>query len=197
MAGIRTCRDQHFAALRILVIPSNHDPDLAQGDIAAENVEVIAEPQLLALDRQRPGALRIPYKSQETMGEHISPLSGSLEDGRWVMIGHGDWDEGVRAPNPYEPGVYMPLTRKDLAAYKPGKVLLGHTHLSLDLELVHCPGSPYPADITRTGPRRSLLLETENYSASRRADARPSVSVRANHPPNAIRAAPAGPAVAV
>jgi len=144
MAGIRTRRDQRFAALRILVIPSNHDPDLSQGDIAAKSVEVITEPQLLALDRPRPGALRIPYKSQETMGEHISPLSGSLEDGRWVMIGRGDWDEGVRAPNPYEPGVYMPLTRKDLAAYKPGKVLLGHAHLSLDLELGSLPRVPLP-----------------------------------------------------
>ena len=116
------------------------------------------------------------------MGDYISPLSGSLEDGRWGPIGHGDWDEGVSAPNPYESGAYMPLTRKDLAAYKPGKVLLGHAHLSLNLELVHYPGSPYPTDITRSAPRRSLLLETETYSASRRADARPSVSVRSQSP---------------
>lgn len=89
------------------------------------------------------------------MGDCVSPLSGSLEDGRWGPIGHGDSDEGVSAPNPYETGAYMPLTRKDLAAYKPGKVLVGHAYLSLNLELVHYPGSPTPRtspDQDRGGP---------------------------------------------
>ena len=162
------CRDRRFAALPILVIPGNHDADLSQGEIALKNVQVITEPQLLALDRQGPGVLLIPYKSQETMGERIAPFRESLEDGRWILIGHGDWSEGVRVPNPYEPGVYMPLTRKDLAAYKPGKVLLGHVHLPVDLEPVHYPGSPYPMDITETGPRRFLLLDTETMQVEPR-----------------------------
>lgn len=75
-------------------------------------------------------------------------MLGCMEDKRWILVEHGDWSEGVRAPNPSEPGVYMPLTKKDLPAYKPGKVLLGNVHLSLDLELVHYPGSPTP----RTSP---------------------------------------------
>lgn len=157
------CRDQRFANLRILVIPGNHDPDLSQGAIAAKNVEVITEPQLLSLQGQGPEVLLIPYEPQKTMGEQISPFKDRLTEKRWVLIGHGDWTEGVRAPNPYEPGVYMPLTRRDIEAYQPGKVLLGHVHLPLDREPVYYPGSPHPMDITETGPRRFLLLDTDTF----------------------------------
>ncbi len=42
----------------------------------------------------------------------------------------------------------LPLTGKDLPAYKPGKVFLGRVHLPLNRELVYYPGSPTP----RTSP---------------------------------------------
>lgn len=162
------CGDPRFSALQILVIPGNHDANLSQRDIAAKNVAVITEPKLLELDHDRAALLLIPYKPQETMGEQISPLRETLKDRRWVLIGHGDWSEGVRAPNPYEPGVYMPLTRMDIDVYKPEKVLLGHVHLPLDLGAVHYPGSPYPLDVTEAGPRRLLLLDTETLQVEPR-----------------------------
>jgi hypothetical protein len=50
--------------------------------------------------------------------------------------------EGIGAPKLYEADVYMPLTGKDLPAYKPGKVLFGCVHMPINRELVHYPGSP-------------------------------------------------------
>jgi DNA repair exonuclease SbcCD nuclease subunit len=55
----------------------------------------------------------------------------------------------------------MPLTRSDLALYKPGLVFLGHIHLPFDGEKVHYPGSPCPLNVTETGLRRFLLLDLD------------------------------------
>jgi len=55
----------------------------------------------------------------------------------------------------------MPLTGKDLLAYKPGKVLLGRVHLPLDRELVHYPGSPAPRPSPIQDRRNPFCLEPE------------------------------------
>jgi hypothetical protein len=95
------------------------------------------------------------------MGDALAPFDGKLTPGGWVLIAHGEWVEGMREPNPLEPGVYMPLTRTDVELTQPARVILGHVHKSYDKENVHYPGSPCGFDITETGRRRFLLLDTE------------------------------------
>jgi hypothetical protein len=90
------------------------------------------------------------------------------------VVGAGSWSgmatgEGIGAPKLYEADVYMPLTGKDLPAYKPGKVLFGCVHTPINRELVHYPGSPTP----RTSPSRDrvgpfcMQPETTRHLAAR------------------------------
>ena len=94
------------------------------------------------------------------MGEGIVPFADALQDQRWILISHGDWTGGLKTPNPYEAGVYMPLTRPDLKRYQPERAFLGHIHLPQDDGVVFYPGSPCPLNITETGSRRFLILDT-------------------------------------
>jgi hypothetical protein len=80
------------------------------------------------------------------------------------LISHGDWESGLRAPDPNEPGVYMPLTRADLEAYDPTVALLGHIHTPYDGPAIYYPGSPCPLDINETGLRRFLIFDTADLS---------------------------------
>jgi len=130
----------------------------------AENVKVIAEPEIISLGSPEIKFLFMPYAKDQTMGDNIALFKSDLEPGRWVLIGHGNYTGGIREIDPYEPGTYMPLTRKDIELYKPGKALLGHIHKSVAQEIVHYVGSPCGLKINETGHRRFIVLDTDSLS---------------------------------
>jgi DNA repair exonuclease SbcCD nuclease subunit len=144
--------------LTTAIIPGNHDENLNQENIAADGLIIHDKPQLLPLNKTWK-ILFVPYQKGQTMGSVIASFAAELTGQRWILIGHGDWSPGVRTPDAYEPGVYMPLTRSDLSLYKPELVFLGHIHLPFDGEKVRYPGSPCPLNVTETGLRRFLLLD--------------------------------------
>lgn len=146
--------------LQTVVIPGNHDPDLRSQALAAEGLAVVDDVHPLPVGSEMP-LLLVPYVKGKTMGEAVAPFEDQLPEDRWVLAGHGDWAAGLRIPNPYEPGVYMPLTRQDLQAYQPAQVFLGHIHRPFDDGQVHYPGSPCPLDINETGLRRLLVFDTD------------------------------------
>ncbi|HET6445120.1 MAG TPA: metallophosphoesterase [candidate division Zixibacteria bacterium] len=154
----RLCRRQENQEIKIYVIPGNHDPTISSRSITADNLEIIDTPSLLDFDTLQ--FLFIPYLPGKTMGEEIARFSDRLPAQEWVLIGHGDWAGGMRTHNPAEPGVYMPLTRKDIEIYKPARVFLGHIHAPMDEAPVHYVGSPCGLDINETGRRRCLLYDT-------------------------------------
>jgi exonuclease SbcD len=155
------CRDPRFRSIHFHIIPGNHDSRLMPRSFASENISVYADPDLRRLDQVSLPFLFLPYRKNQTMGDALAPFDGKLAAGGWVLIAHGEWVEGMREPNPLEPGVYMPLTRTDVETTQPARVILGHVHKSYDREIVHYPGSPCGFDITETGRRRFLLLDTE------------------------------------
>jgi len=91
----------------------------------------------------------------------LTPFTEQLPPNEWVLIGHGDWAGGLRTPNAAEPGVYMPLSRRDLEKVQPARVFLGHIHAARDVPPVHYVGSPCGLDITETGRRRYLVYDTD------------------------------------
>lgn len=153
------CQSRAQAGIEVMLVPGNHDQGLRKGAIAAENVRLVTEAQFVKLADAAPAFLLIPFTSGMTMGEAIQPFAEELPAGDWVLVGHGDWSGGLRQPNPYEPGVYMPLTRRDIGAYEPREIFLGHIHRPTDHERLHYPGSPCGLDITETGPRRFLIYD--------------------------------------
>ena len=155
----------HPAGLPVTVIPGNHDPGLKAGALAVEGLEGVSEPTL------RPAGddfnlLLVPYRAGTAMGEHLPPFAGQLKPRRWALVSHGDWSGGLRGADPAEPGVYMQLTRGDLAAHQPAVALLGHIHAPYDGSPVHYPGSPSPLDINETGLRRFLLFDTQTLAVT-------------------------------
>ena len=158
------CLKPKFKGIKFHIITGNHDARLNNNLIAAENVTVYTEPALKTFGPTALPFLFLPYKKDKTMGEEIAAFAPQLQPNEWVLIGHGDWVEGMYESNPLEPGVYMPLTRTDIESYKPARVVLGHIHKAMDLENVHLPGSPCPLDITETGRRRFLVIDTESGS---------------------------------
>lgn len=142
------------------IIPGNHDPGLTDAALAVDDLFVYAKPHL---HRELPDhpILFIPYREHATMGEEIAPFKEHLPPHRWTLIGHGDWSGSKKYPDPYEPGVYMPLTRSDLEIYQPQYVFLGHIHRPYSDKRVYYPGSPCPLNITETGTRRMLVYDTQ------------------------------------
>jgi DNA repair exonuclease SbcCD nuclease subunit len=155
----QVCRDAENQAVSIAVIPGNHDPAIDNQKVVANNLRIFSKPRIHRLDGRT--FLFLPYRAGKTMGEEIEPLRDQLPVGEWVLVAHGDWAGGLRTPNPAEPGVYMPLTRRDIEVYQPARVFLGHIHIPMDAPPVHYVGSPCGLDITETGRRRCLLYDTE------------------------------------
>jgi DNA repair exonuclease SbcCD nuclease subunit len=158
----RFCKNPKYKNIKFYIIPGNHDSQLNSKLIASENVKILSEPEVIKFDLLSLPFLFMPYKKNKTMGEEIAPFANNLSSNEWVLIGHGDWVVGMREINPREPGVYMPLTRTDIETYKPVQVVLGHIHKQVDLSIIHYPGSPCPLDISETGRRRFLIIDTEN-----------------------------------
>lgn len=151
-----------YQSLQFIVFPGNHDESLSQSMFSAANIRIVQESGVERFDLMSLPVLFIPYKKNQTMGEVIAEHTADLPENKWILIGHGDWIEGMREINPFEPGVYMPLSRVDVDMYRPIKAILGHIHKPLDYTAVHYPGSPCPLDINETGKRRYLILDTEN-----------------------------------
>jgi len=154
------CKKREHRDLRLCIIPGNHDPDISGSSVLAENVKIFTKPEIVELDAEGPSILMIPYQKGKTMGEAIEHFSADLRERRWVLVGHGDWSEGLKAANPYEPGVYMPLTSRDIDRYNPVQVFLGHIHVPYDGGRVHYMGSPCGLNVTETGQRRFLIYNT-------------------------------------
>lgn len=162
------CRDARYRSIQFHLIPGNHDLHLSPQFFSAENIIVHSQPELFSLTKKDFPILCLPYMREKTMGEEIVRFRDQLPDFQWILFGHGDWVEGLREPHPMEPGVYMPLTRTDIEAWKPACVILGHIHKPMDRDVVHYPGSPCGLDITETGLRRFLLLDPTTGQVSPR-----------------------------
>lgn len=161
------CKQNRYNNIKIYIIPGNHDLTISSQQFIANNIEILNRPQLLQFDSDSIDLLFIPYMIDKSMGEVIANYRHKLAN-RWILIGHGDYLGGRRDPNPYEPGIYMPLTRNDLDFYKPNKVILGHIHKKMDLGKIHYVGSPCGLDITETGRRRFIILDTQNLNVTSR-----------------------------
>jgi len=145
--------------LTTVIIPGNHDQRLNHGALLGENLLVYSEPTLQPLHDSRK-ILFLPYQDNKTMGELIAPFADELQEERWILVSHGDWTAGRNTIDPYEKGLYLPLTRTDLESYTPELVFLGHIHLAQQDQNLYYPGSPCPLDISETGTRRFLILDT-------------------------------------
>jgi len=160
------CRRDENQEISIIAIPGNHDPSIDDRKIVADNLEIITTPTLQKLGDLL--FLFLPYEAGTTMGEKIAPLSDQLPANQWVLVGHGDLVEGLRIPNPAESGVYMPLGRRDIEAYKPVTVILGHIHAATESPPVFYVGSPCGLDISETGRRKYAIYDTDAKQVERR-----------------------------
>ncbi len=156
------CKAPRYRHIRFHVLPGNHDALVDGSMFSAENVSVYSEPAVYQFDLMSLPFLFLPFKPGKTMGELVAPFNAELDPLKWMLMGHGDWIEGMREVNPLEPGTYMPLTRTDLDSFRPVSVILGHIHKPMDKSLLHYTGSPCPLDINETGRRRFLIVDTDN-----------------------------------
>lgn len=146
--------------LTTIIIPGNHDHMLQKEALAGEGLFVYSEPTLRPLNDSRQ-LLFLPYRDHQSMGEGIAPFADSLISQRWILVSHGDWSSSVNTIDPYERGIYMPLTHPDLKLYQPELVFLGHIHRPQNNGIVYYPGSPCPVDITEIGTREFIILDTQ------------------------------------
>jgi len=156
------CRE--FPDLHLYIIPGNHDPGLQGRHIVSSNATIYSKPSSVELG-SRP-FLFLPYTDGKTMGEVIADMGWKPSTEPWALVGHGDFLGGTREPNPLEPGVYMPLLRADLQRFQPRVVLLGHIHDPPSHPTVHYPGSPCSLNISETGRRSFLVVDTEGWDVS-------------------------------
>lgn len=148
------------------LLPGNHDEKLGAVGIVTDNAVVYGKPSLVELDRESAPILFIPYRSGTDMGSAIAGVSENLQPGRWILVSHGDYREGMTEPNPLEPNVYMPLTRSDVDRFEPAMAVLGHIHKPFDGGRVCYVGSPCGLNISETGVRRFVVLDTAALTRS-------------------------------
>lgn len=132
--------------------------------IVSKNVEIYSTPTIKMFDESEMQFFFVPYQKGAVMGEIIALYEDQLKNNMWILIGHGDWETGMKISNPLEPGIYMPLSHRDINTFKPAQVFLGHVHKPIDDELICYPGSPCGLDITETGKRRFLIFNTDDRS---------------------------------
>jgi predicted phosphodiesterase len=146
-------RRAEYRALQVVILPGNHDAGLAQASFSVANMLVMDRPRLMVLEEGGLPFFFLPYKASESAGAQLVPFRADLPPDGWFLVSHGDYTGGPSAPNPREPGVYMPLTRADINAFLPVRAFLGHTHLPFQSERVISPGSPAAVDPSETGKR--------------------------------------------
>lgn len=153
-----------FPRLNIWILPGNHDSGISSRSLVGKNLRIFEKVEIIKDDIS---FLMVPYQPGTTMGELIARQMEFLSPKQWALFGHGDWLEGIRTPNPLEPGTYMSLTRADLDRYQPIKVFLGHIHGKSDSPIYY-PGSPCGIDITETGKRSFLIFDSNTGNVERR-----------------------------
>lgn len=153
-----------FPQLKIWILPGNHDSGISSRSLVGKNLRIFEKVGIIKDDIS---FLMVPYQPGTTMGEVIARQMEFLSPKQWALFGHGDWLEGIRTPNPLEPGTYMSLTRADLDRYQPIKVFLGHIHAKSDSPIYY-PGSPCGIDITETGKRSFLIFDSNTGNVERR-----------------------------
>uniref|UniRef100_A0A7C4YHE8 Calcineurin-like phosphoesterase domain-containing protein n=1 Tax=candidate division WOR-3 bacterium TaxID=2052148 RepID=A0A7C4YHE8_UNCW3 len=150
-----------FKDISFYVIPGNHDSKIKQRFFSEENVFIIDEVSMRIFDNTK--FLFVPYIPDKTMDEVLTIFFNKNEiPERWCLIGHCDYITKKTELNPYEEGVYMPLTWNVLNRFNPSKVFLGHLHKLSEFGKVVYTGSPVSIDITEEGIRRFLIYDTEN-----------------------------------
>jgi DNA repair protein SbcD/Mre11 len=157
-----------YRSLHIVAIPGNHDIALKQNSFTLPNLVIIDQPRLVRLEEKGLPFLFLPYKPGLSAGDQMVGFRESISPQEFVLISHGDYISGVRAPNPLERGIYFPLTRQDIEKYQPARLFLGHTHLSYEQEKVVSPGSPAAIDPTETGRRGFLIYDSVANTLERR-----------------------------
>ncbi|MHA1280112.1 MAG: metallophosphoesterase family protein [Candidatus Helarchaeota archaeon] len=155
------CKKTAYKDIKIKVIPGNHDSALLNRKFVLDNFEVIDKPKIIGIDENWK-IMFVPYEANKLMGEIIQSLFLEIGDKKWVIVGHGDYIESVREINPYEPGIYMPLTRKDVDAFKPDRIFLGHIHQPILGDKVIYTGSPCGLNIDETGYRSFIVFDTDS-----------------------------------
>ncbi len=154
------CKNKKYTDnhIKFYIIPGNHDPSIKQQYFTSSNVKVFDKPEITTLGGES-AFFFIPYLPAKFMGEIIAEYNQNLPK-IWILIGHGDYTAGLSNLNPYEPGIYMPITRNDIQYYNPARIILGHIHRKINLGKVYYPGSPCGLDINETGKRSFLVLNT-------------------------------------
>ena len=155
------CKRKEYREIEFLIIPGNHDSAISGKQIVAPNVHIFSKPEIVQYHNKGPFFFFLPYIKNKTMGEFIAEKVLQLPKGGWALVAHGDWLDGLREVNPYENGLYMPLTRKDIDVFEPAWAFLGHIHAPSTKPPVYYMGSPCGLDITETGLRRFLIFDTE------------------------------------
>ncbi len=155
------CNRPKYKNIQFHIIPGNHDISLQKKMLASENTQVFSSPEFKQFDLMSMLFFFLPYTKEKSMGECIANSSDKLEKGKWILISHGDWIPSMSEPNPWEPGVYMPLTRSDIEQFRPAQVICGHIHKPMDSNEMHYPGSLCGLDINETGKRRCLTIDSE------------------------------------
>lgn len=164
------CSKQAYEKLEIKVIPGNHDSNLSNKNFVLDNLKIIEKPSIISFGKEW-NIIFVPYEETKLMGEVIESLFSKIRCQNWAIVGHGDYINTGREINPYEKGIYMPLTYKDLEAFKPNKVFLGHIHQPTPDNKVVYPGSPCGIDINETGYRNFLIFDLEkNQLENRKVD---------------------------
>jgi DNA repair protein SbcD/Mre11 len=154
------CQQEEYCHINLHIIPGNHDVTIDDKHFLAPNVKVYSQAKLTSIDPQGPAFLFIPYQKDKSMGEVMVEFVDDIQKQNWILVGHGDWSDGLFQANPYEAGVYMPLSRKDLARFEPAYVFLGHIHIPYHKGKVYYPGSPCGLNISETGRRRFLVYDS-------------------------------------
>jgi exonuclease SbcD len=164
------CKNTEYTKenIKFYIIPGNHDPSISQKDFTSDNIRIFSKTEIIRFGDPPAAFLFIPYQPAKSMGEAAAEYREDLPR-PFILIGHGDYTAGLRYPNPYEPGIYMPLTRNDIQYYNPAKVILGHIHKKINLGRVYYPGSPSGLNINETGKRSFLIVDTKSFDMTEKA----------------------------
>ncbi len=161
------CKKEEHRSTNFYIIPGNHDPSISSKYFTSENIKVFDKPTFQDFDDCTSSFFFIPYFAGKSMGDIFAKNRKDLT-GQWILVAHGDYLSGIRNPNTYEKGVYMPLGRSDIEYYNPLLVILGHIHKKTATGKVYYPGSPCSMDINETGRRSFIVLDTKDLSISER-----------------------------
>lgn len=160
------CKSSEYSKIELYIIPGNHDSNIDNKQVVANNVRIFDTPACIKLSDGWESCF-IPYREEQTMGKSFGDVLDKNNDNPWVLIGHGDWFGSIDEPNPYEGSkIYMPLTRKELDTFEPDFVFLGHIHVPHEYGNLYYAGSPCPVATNETGYRRFLTFDTENGRVS-------------------------------